>query len=176
MIWHGGNFVCDKRGSLDGLLAACVMWAIEYPETIIYAETHGSSAHTAVDIWRNKMHQIVGRRTEEPGVVEIGGLLGGVEVVVEVSETLLNNAKRTQLRDAGRPQKRRPWGASGEQYGARFALRVLERAAARLTAAREARAKSVGLFENRYTAWVAHDGWRATAALPRGGSKWNAPS
>ena len=120
-----GHFVCDARGSLGGFLGACVMWAIEYPKAIRNAELEGSAAHTAVDKCCNTLQKIVGAPMAEPGVVAIGGKRVGVAVVVEVEETLLNKAERTQMRVACRPRQRRTWGAAEEQNGARFALGVL---------------------------------------------------
>ena len=112
------------------------MWATGYPKAIIYSETHGSAAHTAADIWRNKIQQIVGGRMEEPGVVEIGWLRGGVEVVVEVDETLVNRTESTQMRVAGRPHRRLIRCEAGGRNYALFAYRG-ERCV-RLTTAREA--------------------------------------
>ena len=61
-------------------------------------------------------------RMEEPGAVAIGGKRGGVAVAVEVGETLPNKAKRTQMRAAGRPEKRRLRGEAVGRNGARFEL------------------------------------------------------
>ena len=65
-------------------LDAYVMWELEYPKAIIYADIEGSAAHAAVDRWCSTLQQIVGGRMAEPGVVAIGGQRGGVAVVVEV--------------------------------------------------------------------------------------------
>ena len=65
---------------------------------------------------------------EGPGAVDIGGQRNGVAVFVEVGETQINKAKRTQMRAAGRPQQRWHWGAAGAKNGARFAPRVFESA------------------------------------------------
>ena len=53
-------------------------------------------------------------------MVAIGWQRGGVAVVVEVDEALLNMAKRTQTRVAGRPHQRWRWGAAGEQNDVRL--------------------------------------------------------
>ena len=102
-------------------LGACVTWALGYPEAIIYAGIEGSAAHTAVGRWCSTMHQIVGGRMAEPVAVAIVGKRGGVDVVVEVDGALLNMAKRTKMRAAGRPQKRWLWGAVGGKNDARCA-------------------------------------------------------
>ena len=131
-------------GRYMDFLGACVMWALEYPKAIIYAGLEGSAAHAAVDCGRIALHQIVGGRMADPGVVAIGGQRGGVAVVVEVGETLLNKARRTKMRVAGRPHQRRRCGEVEGRNDARFAYwreRVM-----RLTAAREACAESIGLL------------------------------
>ena len=148
---------------------ACVMWALERPKSIIGAELVGSAAHTAVDRWCNTLQKIVGGRMEEPGAVTIGGKRGGVAVVVEFDEVLLNKAKRTQMRVAGHPQKRGIRGAAGRKNGARFAFRVLGRS----DDAINGRPRGVQEIHRDVVAGgiqlvprVAHDGWGATVALP----------
>ena len=131
-------------GRYMDFLGACVMWALEYPKAIIYAGLEGSAAHAAVDCGRIALHQIVGGRMADPGVVAIGGQRGGVAVVVEVGETLLNKARRTKMRVAGRPHQRRRCGEVEGRNDARFAYwreRVM-----RLTTALEDCAKSTGLL------------------------------
>ena len=127
-------------------LGACVIWALEYPEAIIYEAIDGSAAHTAAERGRSALHQIVGGRMVEPRVVAIGGKRGGVAVVVEVDETLPNKAKLTQMRAEGRPQQPWLWRSEGKGMirDSRFAY--WRERKVRLTAAREARVKSIGIF------------------------------
>ena len=150
-------------------MGACVTWAPEYPKAIIYAELQGSAAHTAVDRWCSTLQQIVGDRMAEPGVVTIGGQRGGVAVVVEVGEKLLSKAKRTQMRVAGRPQKRCLWGAELGKIDARLAFRVLGRAGDSIND----RPRGVREIHRAFSEsgiqpgpHVAHDGWGSTVVLP----------
>ena len=106
VIWrvrHFGFAHADRRADFSG---ACVMRETERPRATIQSELDGSAA----DSRRNALRQIVGGRMEKPGAVVIGGQRGAVDVV-EVAEALLNRAKRTQQRVAGRPQQRWIWGA-----------------------------------------------------------------
>ena len=111
--WHGRHFVCGARGSMDGLLGRMCNVGTRVPKSDYIRGARGISGahrggqmvqHEAADSWD---------RMAEPGAVAIGGKRGGVAVVVEVDETLLNKAKRTQMRVAGRPQQRWLWGTLG---------------------------------------------------------------
>ena len=101
------------------------------------------------------MQKIVGGFTEEPEVVAIAGNRGGAAVVVEVAESLLNDAMRADAHRSS-PKTALDLGISrGEE---RRALRVScigGDGRARLTAAlKVCGAPSRLLADVRYTAWV----------------------
>ena len=59
------------------ILDTCVMWALDYPKSIMNAEMHRAAAHLAVGRWRGAPQGIDGDRMQESGVVQIGGGRGG---------------------------------------------------------------------------------------------------